>query len=365
MTLRVATFNVENLFTRAAALNLASWADGRPILDDIEELNRLLAQDDYDAAAKAQIKAILDKYEFGDRNKTNRPFGINEVRDKLFKVPAGTKKVEIVATGRDDWVGWVELARDKISGEAVANTGRVIDAVNPDIACLVEVENRMALGRFNEQVLGEEFQKSFAFDLLVDGNDPRGIDLAILSRHPVSTVRPHIHDGAPSRIFSRDCPEYEILLPSGESLWVLANHFKSKGYGAPAESNAKRARQAARAAEIYQDALTRSDYVIVSGDLNDRPDSVPLKALVQDTDLRDVMTHPSYPGAPGTYETGNSLNQKIDYILLSPALWAKVENVAVERRGVWAPHTFPSFPEVTSSVTQASDHAAVWVDLDL
>jgi hypothetical protein len=37
--------------------------------------------------------------------------------------------------------------------------------------------------------------------------------------------------------------------------------------------------------------------------------------------------------------------------------------VGVERRGVWAPNTFASFPEVTGNVNSASDHAALWVDL--
>ncbi|MGH8566763.1 MAG: ATP-binding domain-containing protein [Gammaproteobacteria bacterium] len=51
------------------------------------------------------------------------------------------------------------------------------------------------------------------------------------------------------------------------------------------------------------------------------------------------------------------------YDLLSPALWATVSAVGVERRGVWAPRTFPHFPEIGSAVEAASDHAAVWVDL--
>jgi hypothetical protein len=37
--------------------------------------------------------------------------------------------------------------------------------------------------------------------------------------------------------------------------------------------------------------------------------------------------------------------------------------VGVERRGVWAPRTFPHFAEIGNAVEAASDHAAVWVDL--
>lgn len=44
---------------------------------------------------------------------------------------------------------------------------------------------------------------------------------------------------------------------------------------------------------------------------------------------------------------------------------ALVQGVNVERRGVYAPNTFPHFPEVTSKTAQASDHACVWVDLNV
>ena len=108
----------------------------------------------------------------------------------------------------------------------------------------------------------------------------------------------------------------------------------------------------------------RSDFVIVAGDLNDSPNRDPLQPLIAETDLKDVMSHPSYHGKPGTFKTGSSLNQKIDYIFLSPALWALVQQVGVERRGIFA-QSVEHFDTVTSTETSASDHAAVWVDLNL
>ncbi|CAL9337196.1 hypothetical protein SUDANB58_00191 [Streptomyces sp. enrichment culture] len=49
----------------------------------------------------------------------------------------------------------------------------------------------------------------------------------------------------------------------------------------------------------------------------------------------------------------------------SPGLFEAVRAVEVERRGIWAPHTFDSFPTVTSRTTQASDHGALYADLDV
>ena len=367
--MRLASFNVENLFSRPAVMNRDTWADGRPVLDDVERLNTLLAKTTYGAADRARIEEILDRYEIGNRNiaPSKRPFVVHEVREKLYKVPTGTKRVEVVATGRDAWVGWVELTRTELPGKQVENSGRVLDAVRPDVACLVECEDRISLNRFNDQVLGAFPLGSLAYDMLIDGNDPRGIDLGLLSRYPIVSMCSHLHraDGSGSRIFSRDCAEYEVQLPDGTSFWVLCNHFKSKGYGSPQSSNAKRRAQARAVAEIYARRREKSELVAVCGDLNDTPDSAPLAPLLSGTELRDIATHPRWSGPVGTYGSGKAKSSKIDYILLSPALWALVRDVGVERRGIWAPNSFKPFPEVTGKTLAASDHAALWVDLDL
>ncbi|MGW0473180.1 hypothetical protein [Streptomyces coeruleorubidus] len=103
---------------------------------------------------------------------------------------------------------------------------------------------------------------------------------------------------------------------------------------------------------------------MVAGDLNDEPSSEAIRALLG-TGLRDVMSHPEYRGAPGTHGTGTSENQKLDYLMLPPPLWDQVQHVEVERRGIWAPSTIKSFDTVTSKWNRASDHAAVYADLDL
>lgn len=260
----------------------------------------------------------------------------------------------------------MELVTEDLPAETVTNTGRVVDAVRPDVLLCVEVENRPALQRFNDQILGEWFPRTaFPCNMVIDGNDPRGIDLGLLSRFPIEEVRPHVFDAEDGRpVFSRDCPEYRIGLPDGRALWILGNHFKSKGYGNPGQSARRRLRQARRVNEIYRRAVERPPYVIVAGDLNDTPDSEPLRALTDGTGLRDAMSHPTYSGRPGTYGTGNTPSSKIDYLLLSPALWDVVGEVEVERRGVYT-RDGERFDTVTGKVDQASDHAALYADLVL
>jgi endonuclease/exonuclease/phosphatase family metal-dependent hydrolase len=168
-------------------------------------------------------------------------------------------------------------------------------------------------------------------------------------------------------VFSRDCPEFEIDLPGGKTLILLGNHLKSQGYGGKASNDAKRHAQAVRMAQIYRAAVLRSPYVVVAGDLNAGPSDVSLAPLVHGTNLRNVMTHPSYQSdpepLPGTFDSGTSEKQKFDYILLSPALWSLVQRVRVERRGTWRGPTKAHFPEVKDKASQASDHSCVWVEL--
>jgi endonuclease/exonuclease/phosphatase family metal-dependent hydrolase len=365
-TFRIATFNAENLFSRPKAMLHESWSTGKQDLDDFSQMSSLIEEEAYTAAIKAKLRTLVNRQLY-DKPAGQRTIKLNEARGKLVKRSGNT--TTIVPNGRADWVGWFELIRDELKGLEVVNTGRVIDAVRPDVLCLVEVEDRPSLGRFNDQVLQYEYQYPFRQYMLIDGNDERGIDISLLSQRPILGVRSYTDLPRPGKtepVFSRDCPEYTVELAGGQTLIVLGCHFKSQGYGNKASNDAKRLDQAKATATIYQAALQRTPYVLAAGDLNAGPNDPSVAPLVQNAGLRDVMAHPSYQGLPGTFGTGtNQDRQKFDYILLSPQLWAKVQAVGVERRGVYAPNTFPHFPEVTSKVTQASDHASVWVDLGL
>jgi endonuclease/exonuclease/phosphatase family metal-dependent hydrolase len=174
-----------------------------------------------------------------------------------------------------------------------------------------------------------------------------------------------------SRIFSRDCPEFTVRIDDNTTIVVMVNHLKSKGFGSPAANNARRKLQAKRSREIYD--LRRAqgiDRIAVVGDFNDTPDSDPLSPLLgSGSDLKDIFDHPQFlsDGRPGTFANGTASN-KIDYILLSPVLWSSVETCGVLRKGVWGgTHgtLFPHYDEMTKAIHAASDHAALWVDLDL
>jgi endonuclease/exonuclease/phosphatase family metal-dependent hydrolase len=363
-SIRIASFNLENLFTRPSAMNMSSDAAGRQAIEDHGTANAIVAKDQYTPADKSKLVALSNKYGW---HKLNAPASalvqLQKVRGQLFKKPQGGT-LQVVANGRSDWTGWFELRREDVSWKATFNTGRVIKEVNPDILITVEIENRPTLGRFCDQVLKAEFQLDFPHYLVLDGNDTRGIDVGILSKYPIETIRSHVDDLGTSgtRVFSRDCPEFDVILPGGRRLVVLPNHFKSKRNGDDQESQDRRRAQADRAHAIAVAALARSPFVLLGGDLNDIPASVPLASLFSDGFV-DIQQHANYPTTrPGTYATGLA-SAKIDYLISSPQLWAKVHGCGIERRGSYHPSLWTAFDTVTKASEEASDHHCVWMDV--
>ncbi|MGC0340897.1 endonuclease/exonuclease/phosphatase family protein [Streptomyces sp. SLBN-8D4] len=367
MAVRIGTFNTENLFRRPSVFRLPGATERKNVLDDFDALVALLDKETYTDEDKQKISELILKHRAYSSDPENPPLiYVNQNRpgkkSGLFDTPPpGSEPTElpILAGGRAKWAGWAELGQDDLDMAAVSNTGRVIREVNAEVLLTPEVEDRLTLDRFNEQVLGLGGQP-YPVDLLIDGNDPRGIDIGVLSRFPVTSVRPHLFDPDPEdptkHLFSRDCPEYEIQLGQ-ESLVLLGNHLKSKFNDDPE----LRLHQAERVAEIYRAALERTPNVVVAGDLNDTPDSKPVETLL-DAGLRDVMSHPSYQGDDlGTHGTCKRERDKLDYIMLSPALWEKVQNVGLETRGIFAHSNH--FNTVKTKIDEASDHAALYVDV--
>ena len=372
--MRIASFNVQNLFARARALDLGSWTAGRPILEAKAELDVLFAEQTYTAVRKRRILALLDV--LGLQRSDAAVFArLRVIRGRLLRRPRDGD-VEVIADGRADWVGWVELTTEPADELAIRHTAMVVRDVAADVLAVMEVDGRTTLQRFNDSLLADVGGTPYEQVMLVNGNDDRGIDVGVLVRAPVviDLIRTHVFDrDADGVVFSRDCCEYHLRLADGGVLAVLVNHSKSKGYSEPGDhlGNGRRRRQAVRAAEIYRQLGDEGiDRVAVVGDLNDRMDAAPLAPLLQDTDLRDISTHSDFRFGErrGTFKGGNEAS-KLDDVLLSPALFARATGGAIFRKGVWhGPRTsnpWELYETLTAEVHAASDHAAIWADLDL
>lgn len=367
--MKLASFNVENLFLRARALNNETFAEGREILKAQADINRILGKQRYTAPDKSKIIERLDQ--LGLKKSDDSKFAIlRQNRGHLVKRSGG--EITVVADGRSDWIGWVDLVVEQVNESATRNTARVIVDIDADVLGVVEAESRPALVRFSNYVLPAVVGKTYDHIMLVDGNDERGIDVGLMTRNKfdILSIVSHVDDAdEDGTIFSRDCAQYEISTANGNRLIVLINHFKSKGFGSFANSNAKRKRQASRVATIYRQIRQKHDYIAIIGDFNDTPDSDPISPLFHQTGLKDISEIPGFDddGRPGTYKNGTA-SDKIDYILLSPALFDKATAGGIFRKGVWGGKNgklFPHYPEITKQAEAASDHAAIWAELDI
>ena len=356
--LKVVSFNVENLFSRARLLNFEDNAEADELIVSLGELRRELSREAYDKKLILKLYAGLKDY-----------VEVVEVRGKLFD----RAKTKVVAGGVADWGGFIDFKRAKFSEAARANTARVLRDVNADVCCLIEVESRPVLKHFCVDRLPRTGKfAAYRHHMLIDGNDNRGIDVALASRVPFRQLRSHVDDReGKSEVFSRDCLEVELVHPAGFTVWVLLNHFKSKGYGAQATSNAKRRRQAERVAQILKERFDLGrENVIVCGDLNDTPESNALAPLVRGVPgLHDVLEL-WLPNAADRWTYHFRKNEQIDYMLVSEPLRQALRGAGVERRGIFGveKHTAGAvqpYPEVRKPSDAASDHGAVWARFEL
>ncbi|MEM9971417.1 MAG: endonuclease/exonuclease/phosphatase family protein [Pseudomonadota bacterium] len=382
--MRIAAFNVENLFDRAKVFNDVNPGDENPhqgILDAHAELSGLFEKPVYTSADKERMLVLMDA--LGILNANESTFvRLRRIRGKIIRRPRDRALArEIVANGRDNWVGWVELKTEPVDEIAMELTARVLFDCEADIIGVVEAENRVVLKNFQTMMSGKfGVIERYANIMLIDGNDRRGIDVALgtTADYPIGWMRSHVNevkDGLP--VFSRDCPEFEVTTPGGDKIVVLVNHFKSKFGGDSPESRGKRRNQAEAVAGYYARLLSEGyDNVAVIGDLNDLPDSAPLGPL-RATSLRDVVDHDAFTDFEfradngnrgiGTHKLGND-NTKIDYLMLSPALFSRVTNAGLFRKGAWPgsrPQRWEVYPDLTRPHHAASDHHLVFADIDI
>lgn len=359
MSLRIASFNVENLFSRAKVLNLRDHTVAEDALQDIDALDKLLRRKTYAAADKKKILALVEKL--------GGYIEIREDRGKLFAGRGAQRRVS--AAGSGDWDGAIEFKRAKFSDMARRSTAKVIKALKADILCVVEAEDRPTLKSFNSELLDT---KKFAQVMLIDGNDNRGIDVGVMTQHSIAGIRSHVYDeDDKGSVFSRDCLEVDIETDSGAVVHLLCNHLKSKGYGDQESNDARRKRQAVRLAKILAGYNLKKDFVVVAGDLNDTPDSKPLSPLVKVPHLHDVLETKfgNDIASRWTYSYRGTKNQ-IDYLLVSAALNSRFADAGVFRKGIYnlsklTDGAESSFKEIEKPSDAASDHGAPWAEFDV
>jgi len=382
--MKIAAFNIENLFDRAKVFNSDDQGTSDAVLDAHAGLNKLFQEEIYTDQIKQEMLVHIEA--LGLLRSDEGPYArLRKIRGQLILRPRRSSGREpyIKASGRDKWIGWCELKTEAVDEIAIEMTARMINDLEADVLAVVEAESRPVFNMFFDLYSRKmTFTKPFKHVMIIDGNDTRGIDVGVASvnGYPIGEIRSHVDDLNENgkEIFSRDAPEYTIVTPNDNRVIVIPNHFKSKFGGNDPDGQRRRKRQADEVLNIYHRLISEGEQnVVILGDLNDTPDSDELSNLLNSSDLRDVSDHPNFTDFEfnvdngnrgiGTYGTGNDVN-KIDYLLLSPALFEKVTLGGIFRKGIWPgsrPQRWDVYPELQSKEQAASDHHAIWAEIDI
>ena len=229
----------------------------------------------------------------------------------------------------------------------------VIRDSKADIIALQEVEHIELLRKMCEDY---DLSERFPEIVLIEGNDGRGMDVALMSRYPIEsfeTHRDHVLGYAKQDkkeekplFFSRDLLGADISLPNGESLRVFTNHFIMPGK----KFDEKRLMEAEAAKEIVERAAREDpvDYQVMMGDFNAERGSGVMETFTEEDGFYELSK--DYP--PSWIGRWNSKFEptSLDHILADKAL---VEQFV---SGGTFNHTLSS---------RASDHRLIWADIAL
>ena len=188
--------------------------------------------------ATFNVENLMNRFDFtGYRNDLtkDRSLGLFNIKDEMQYREMETARVMAIT---DD--------TRQLTALAIADT-------KADILCLQEVDNLAALNAFEFGYLFRMVGDGYRQKYLIEGNDTRGIDVAIIMKEVTRDGQPiefvgirshaaltfadlHLHTPAlealniqaNERIFRRDLLELDLLI-GGRPLTLFTSHFKSKG----------------------------------------------------------------------------------------------------------------------------------------
>ncbi len=205
-----------------------------------------------------------------------------------------------------------------VAPERQQRVADAIHALNPDVLCLQEVENRPLLEKFNRSYLSDLGYSVVLFE----GNDKRGIDVAVLSRLPIDSVTSYRHlrfkdaEGREQN-FRRDLLRVSIGGKLNADVYVV--HLKSQHGGDNADvirTSEAHAAAGIIAAEMAADSGYRA---LICGDFNE----VEKESTIQE--FLNIGLIDSCAGTDKYTYNQQPYLTRIDFALFTPALAAELK----------------------------------------
>jgi endonuclease/exonuclease/phosphatase family metal-dependent hydrolase len=209
---------------------------------------------------------------------------------------------------------------------------------------------------------------------VIDGHDPRQIEVGVLSRYPIISIKSnrHMKTSGNAFLFPRDCLEIEVLV-GPKSLYLYINHFTSMMKGRD-ESMERRKEQVDKVASLVDEKWAKLKYkgdFIVLGDFNDFYDeNTSLKSLLDHPQLENVVKRLPKEEQWTHYFAGEQKYNQLDYILISKELSMKNPDSkpVIFRKGQpYRAKAYKGFryAGVGEDRPKSSDHCPVYIDLIL
>jgi endonuclease/exonuclease/phosphatase family metal-dependent hydrolase len=258
--------------------------------------------------------------------------------------------------------------------EETAKIAARIRKLDLDVLAVQEVEDIDTLRNFVRGDLSD----LYPFITLIEGNDPRLIDVGMLSKLPLGPVTSWRHVPDPDKpnqpLFSRDLLQVEVMdaARTGVLFTVFNNHLKShlildtdpEPVATDVENERRRRRQAEGIRTIIRQRMLSDAPFLVTGDLNDPIGAEALVAVrelgVVDglADPRETQPYTDPIRNPTTKawthrfkESGQDPKFELfDQMWLSPALAARQTDAVIDRR--------------SNAGGDGSDHDPAYVALD-
>ncbi len=243
-----------------------------------------------------------------------------KVASDRFRV--GTFNVENLFDDLDDPYAADETTPAK-PREDLARLAQTIRQLDADILALQEVESRGYLEQFTHTFLADAGYREV---IHYEGNDQRGIDVAMLSRFPIESVTSYRHaafedEQGRNQRFRRDLLRVTVQPPRGESFEVWCIHLKSSGDDART-SEPIRSAEAQKIRALYDQTIDAKPgaRILLLGDFNDTLESRSLRILLGSERLSLQTLLQDLPFEQRvTYNQGPHRSM-IDFILASPAM---------------------------------------------
>lgn len=283
-----------------------------------------------------------------------------------------------VEPAKEDGFTVNDVAFDLYDAKDKELTALAIRQSHADVLGLQEVESLPVLDNFTSELLNGAGYEQRA---LIHGNDPRNIDVGVLSKLPVTRLRTwrHLRSHAGTPLFSRDLLEVDVAVPvdGGEprTLTLFVNHLKSMMEGR-SQTRARRLEQVHELLAIVKDRVG-PDFdgnFVVLGDMNDylEEDADGTKTALEELAGHPYLVNANEALAPADrwthYYKGHRDYRQLDFLWVGRALYERAGRPApvVIRQGLPRRATRydgPRFDGVGDNRPKASDHCPVTLTL--